>query len=105
MINAVVREWVNYSRMGMMKTFLEEIGGRLAMKIKVIIWKQWKTTAKRRWALKRLGLTEFQAWKLAGFGDHYMAVARTSWLKKAISKERLARRGLVIPLDYYLQKV
>ena len=100
-INAVVRGWVNYFRMGMMKSFLAEISGRLCTKIRVIIWKQWKTIAKRRWALKRLGLTEYQAWKLAGFHNHYMAVAKTSWLKYAISRERLARKGLVLPDDYY----
>jgi hypothetical protein len=36
-----------------------------------------------------------------GFAEHYQAVARTTGLHK-ISKEILARRGLVSCVEYYL---
>ena len=39
----------------------------------------------------------------AGMGDRYMVVAHNPIVKKAISKEKLTKRGLVSLLDYYLK--
>lgn len=100
-INWVIRGWVNYFRMAKMKTHMTRIDERLRSRIRVIIWKQWKTRKKRIWGLKKLGAPEWMAKQSAGFGNHYQAVVKTTGLHK-ISKEILAKRGLVSCLDYYL---
>ena len=41
-VNEIVRGWINYFRIGMMKQFLEEFGEWLRHKIRVIVMKQWK---------------------------------------------------------------
>ena len=41
-VNQIVRGWINYFRIGSMKTFLTEFGEWLRHKIRVIILKQWK---------------------------------------------------------------
>ena len=41
-VNEIVRGWINYFRIGMMKQFLEEFGEWLRHKIRVIAIKQWK---------------------------------------------------------------
>lgn len=41
-VNEIVRGWINYFRIGMMKLFMEELGEWLRHKIRVIIMKQWK---------------------------------------------------------------
>ncbi|WP_028078935.1 group II intron reverse transcriptase/maturase, partial [Solobacterium moorei] len=41
-VNQIVRGWINYFRIGSMKTFLKEFGEWLRHKIRVIILKQWK---------------------------------------------------------------
>ena len=41
-VNEIVRGWINYFRIGMMKQFLEEFGEWLKHKIRVIVMKQWK---------------------------------------------------------------
>ena len=41
-VNEVVRGWINYFRIGMMKGFMEELGEWLRHKIRVIVMKQWK---------------------------------------------------------------
>lgn len=53
------------------------------------------------WGLRKLGAPERMARQSAGFGNHYQAVAKTTGLH-LISKEILARRGLLSCLDYYL---
>lgn len=41
-VNQMVRGWINYFRIGMMKGFMEEFGAWLRHKIRVILLKQWK---------------------------------------------------------------
>ena len=100
-INAVARGWINYFRIGSMKTKLQSIDEHLRTQIRVIIWKQWKTIRKREWGLLKLGVSKWIAHKVANWGDHYQFVATKSVLARAISKEKLTKRGLVSLSDYY----
>jgi hypothetical protein len=102
MLNAVIRGWINYYRMGSMKTVLIRIDKHLRNRMRIVIWKQWKTRKKRIWGLRKLGAPEWMAKESAGFGDHYQAVAKTVGLRTSISKEILAKRGLLSCVDYYL---
>lgn len=100
-LNWVIRGWINYFRIGKMKKNLSRIDGHLRTRMRIIIWKQWKTSRKRYWGLRKLGVPEWMAKQAVGFADHYQAVAKTTGLRK-ISKEILAKRGLVSCMDYYL---
>ena len=102
-INEVTRGWINYFRKGSMKNNLHSIDEHLRTQIRVIIWKQWKVTSKRLWGLLKLGTPEWLARKVANWGDHYQLVATKSVLARAISKEKLTKRGLVSLSDYYLK--
>ena len=62
---------------------------------------EWKTSQKRYWELRKMGAPEWMAKQSAGFADHYQAVAKTTGLRK-ISKEILAKRGLISCVEYYL---
>ena len=42
-VNEIVRGWINYFRIGMMKGFMDDFGQWLRHKIRVIVMKQWKT--------------------------------------------------------------
>lgn len=100
-LNQVIRGWINYFRIGKMKTNMTKIDEHLRTRMRIVIWKQWKTSQKRMWGLKKLGAPEWIAKQSVGFKDHYQAVAKTTGLR-LISKEILAKRGLVSCLDYYL---
>ena len=110
-LNQVIRGWINYFRIGSMKinyfrigsmkTALQKIDEHLRTRIRIVIWKQWKKPSKRYWGLRKLGAPEWMAKQSVGFGDHYQAVAKTTGLR-LISKEILARRGLLSCMDYYL---
>lgn len=100
-LNQVIRGWINYFRMGNMKAALIRIDEHLRTRMRIVIWKQWKKSSKRYWGLRKLGVPEWMAKQSVGFGDHYQAVAKTTGLHH-ISKEILAKRGLISCLDYYL---
>lgn len=70
-LNWVIRGWINYFRIGKMKQNMMRIDGRLRTRIRIVIWKQWKTSQKRFWGLRKLGAPEWMAKQSTGFGDHY----------------------------------
>lgn len=100
-LNWVIRGWINYFRIGKMKTNMTKIDKHLRNRMRIVIWKQWKTSQKRMWGLRKLGAPEWMARKSVAFGDHYQAVAKTTGVH-LISKQILAKRGLVSCLDYYM---
>ena len=100
-LNEAIRGWINYFKIGGMKKKLKEIDERLRTRMRIVIWKQWKTGEKRYWGLRKLGASEWTARQSTGFGSHYQAVAKTIGLH-LINKEILAKRGLLSCLDYYL---
>lgn len=100
-LNWVIRGWINYFRIGKMKQNMMRIDGHLRTRMRIVIWKQWKTRQKRFWSLRKLGAPEWMARQSTGFHNHYQAVAKTTGLRR-ISKEVFARRGLISCTDYYL---
>lgn len=55
LIHKKVQGWINYFRIGRIpRTLLKEVDRHLRFRIRVIIWKQWKTIRKRRAGLEKL---------------------------------------------------
>lgn len=102
MLNSVTRGWINYFSVGAMKGKMEKIDEHLRTMLRKVIWKQWKTPRKRAWGLRKLGIDNNLAKLTSYCGDHYEWVVRRTCVSRAISKEILARRGLVSCLDYYM---
>lgn len=102
-INAVTRGWINYFALGDMKSAMRSIDEHLRVQMIVIIWKQWKVPSKREWGLRKLGVKGWIAHQTS-YLKGYMGAAHNPWVKKAISKEVLTKRGLVSPMDYYLKQ-
>ena len=100
-LNWVIRGWINYFRIGKMKKSMQKTDEHLRTRMRIVIWKQWKTSQKRQWGLRKLGVDERLVKQAVAYSDHYQAVAKTTGLHH-ISKQILAKRGLVSCLDYYL---
>ena len=115
-VNEIVRGWINYFRIGMMKQYMEELGEWLRHKIRVIVMKQWKRPKSIYRNLSYLnrkhrnGLSHEEIYKVAN--------SRLGWYRRCgmnvvnyiISKDLLENRikdeaGLLNPLSYYLVKV
>lgn len=95
--------WVNYFKIADMKKLLQAIDGHIRRKMRVIIWKQWKKIKKRYSSLRKLGIPHRDAYVTSNSRRGYYHIAHTRVLEKAISKERLNKRGLVNSLDHYLK--
>ena len=100
-INYVVRGWINYFRIANMKNKIAEIDEHLRVRIRVIIWKQWKKIRKRCESLQKLGVPFEIAFNCANTRKGYYQICKTRYIQFAINNERLRKRGLVFLLDQY----
>lgn len=100
-INQVTRGWINYYALGSMKKAMTEVDAHLRIRLRVIIWKQWKVPKKRQWGLQKLGVGKDLARVTSYCDDRYQWVVTKTCVVRAISKEVLAKAGLISYLDYY----
>lgn len=101
-LNQVIRGWINYFRIADMKALMTRISEHLRHRLRMCIWKYWKKPITKYKALRKLGISEYNAHMVANTRRGYYWVASTVILHMAISNKRLNEKGLVFPLDYYL---
>ena len=112
-INQIVVGWINYYRIGIMKTFIDDFGQWLRHKIRVIILKQWKipkriyTNLQNLMKNSNLHFTDEQIYSVANTRLGLYKQACGHVINFLISPEFLGKRigerpGLVNPLNYYL---
>ncbi|MGM0839061.1 MAG: group II intron reverse transcriptase/maturase [Bacillota bacterium] len=100
-INQLVRGWVNYFRVGYMKKLLVKIDSHTRVRLRMCIWKKWKTAKNRRKNLIKLGMDRYTAYK---YSHTSKGVTRTaySWiLTTTITNKRLAQFGLISGAAHY----
>ncbi len=102
-LNQVIRGWINYFRISDMKDCMRNITSHLNRRIRCIIWKQWKVPKHRIECLVKLGINKSTARACAYARKSYWVTSHCIPIDKAISNERLKRKGLVFPLDHYLK--
>ena len=100
-INYVARGWVNYFRIANMKNKIIEIDEHLRVRIRVIIWKQWKKIRKKCESLQKLGVPFEIAFNCANTRKGYYQICKSRYIQFAINNERLRKRGLIFLLDQY----
>lgn len=102
-LNELIRGWINYFKIGSMKTLCGKLDGNIRYRLRMCIWKHWKTPQNRAKNLIRLGVPSWSAWKTA-YLHGYAKPARCGDLQIAINNKRLASFGLISMLDYYTQR-
>ncbi len=102
-LNQVIRGWINYFKIADMKKLMIKISKHLRHRLRMCIWKYWKKPMTKYKALKKLGITEYNAQMVANTRRGYYWVASTVILHMAISNKRLKQKGLVFPLEHYLK--
>ncbi len=114
-VNQTVQGWINYYRIGSMKTFIDKFGQWLRHKIRVIIIKQWKVPKRIYKNLQKLnrllncGFTEEDIFKVANsrlglYRRSGMIVVNFILNPTVLARKKKDRPGLVNPLTYYLRE-
>ena len=103
-LNQLIRGWINYFKIGSMKTLCKELDARIRYRLRMCIWKQWKTPQNRIKNLMKLGVDKDIAWITAYTGSRIAYVCQRRVMNFAINKERLTQFGLVSMIDYYTKR-
>ena len=103
-LNQLIRGWINYFKIGSMKTLCRELDGNIRYRIRMCIWKHWKPPQNKEKNLVKLGVPRWSAHKVANTGNRYAHMCHNGWIQKAISTKRLTSFGLVSMLDYYTER-
>lgn len=81
--------WVNYFKIGQMKSICMELDKHIRFRLRMCIWKQWKKVKTRYMNLQKLGVPKEKAWEWANSRKGYARVARSFILHRAITNERI----------------
>lgn len=100
-LNELIRGWINYFKIGSMKKLCEQLDGNIRYRLRMCIWKHWKTPKNRAKNLMALEVPSWAAYKVAYSGTRIARMCHTVWVNMAISKKRLADFGLISMSDYY----
>ena len=103
-LNQLIRGWINYFKIGSMKRVCQELDRNIRYRLRMCIWKHWKTPQNRAKNLIKLGINRQWAWSTAYTGARIAFVCQRGAMNVAVTKERLTRFGLVSMLDYYTER-
>ncbi len=103
-LNELIRGWINYFKIGRMKGLCRKLDSNIRYRLRMCIWKHWKTPQNRAKNLMKLGISRKYAWSTAYTGARIAYICQRGAMNIAVTKERLARFGLVSMLDYYVER-
>ena len=98
-----LKGWVNYFRLADMKSYLSRVDEWMRTRLRMFIWKSWKTIGNKYRNLRKCGTDHKNAIRVANTRKGYRRSADSPIVKLAISKERLKKAGYTFLLDYYLE--
>lgn len=103
-LNELIRGWINYFKIGSMKTLCTKLDRNIRYRLRMCIWKHWKTAQNRAKNLMKLGINRYAAWRTAYAGARIAYVCNRGAVNVAINNKRLASYGLISMLDYYTKR-
>ena len=107
-LKQVIIGWVNYYKLADMKVLVQKLDRLIRTRIRMCIWKSWKTISKRYRALKQLrdllkvNKSNKDLWAIANTRKGYIHTASHA-LTSLIQNKTLIQRGLVSMYEYYTQ--
>ena len=103
-LNQLIRGWINYFKIGSMKTLCKELDANIRFRLRMCIWKHWKNPQTRERNLMKLGIDKKTAHKAANCSRAYAHVCSCGAVNIVITNKRLTSFGLVSMLDYYTER-
>jgi group II intron reverse transcriptase/maturase len=92
-IKIYTRGWIGYYYIASMKNTLKSWNEWLRRRIRMYIWKQWKKPKTRIQALRKLGISDGQAYQWGNTRLGYWRIAGSPILSRTLDNKRLAMAG------------
>lgn len=103
-LEAIILGWVNYFRIAQAKTTMITLDSMVRHRLRMGIWKQWKTPKNRIRQLRKLGLANSLLYRYGKSSTNYCRVANNQILKTAISNNILQKAGYIGFYNHYYWK-
>ena len=94
-LTTYLRGWVNYFRLSQTKNVFEELDQWIRRKLRLILWRQWKTPKTRAGKMVKRGIEQTRAYVSAYNGRGPWWNAGASHMNAAISAKWLQQQGLM----------
>ncbi|EKB06862.1 hypothetical protein HMPREF9711_00172 [Myroides odoratimimus CCUG 3837] len=98
-----IRGWVSYFKLANMSDKIRRVDKWLRTRIRMFIWKNWKSKVLRYTNLKKIGVKANQAYQWANTRKGYCRVALSPTLKTSLSIQILRKAGYTFLNDIYLK--
>lgn len=102
-IRQLVNGWINYYRIGNFIKVCRKLDAQIRFRIRMYLWKKWKTIGNREKQLRKLGALPWQAKTWANSRKSYARCAST-FLQTRITNDLLYRKGLPSMVAQYQLK-
>ena len=103
-MESVLEGWVNYFRIARATTVMRELDGMVRHRLRMGIWKQWKTPQNRIRNLKKLDIGKRLLYRWGTSSTNYCRIANSQLLKTAISNRVLQKAGYIGFSQHYYWK-
>lgn len=103
-MEAVIRGWVNYFAIAKAGSRMKELDGFVRMRLRIGLWKQWKTPGRRRTELIKAGMNNRDAYQWSYSRKGYCRIAHSRILHTALNNEYFTRLRYIGFANYYKWK-
>ena len=102
-VKSFIQGWLGYYHVADIKRILMSWNEWLRRRFRMYIWKQWKKPRTKVMNLKKLGISEWQAYQWGNTRLGYWRIAGSAVLQRSITNEKLVRAGYFDILKQYEQ--
>ena len=99
-INSILRGWINYFKIGDFNIRMKSIDSWIRFRIRICMWKQWKTPKNRRKNLIKLGVNYEKAYMHSYSRKSYARVASSPIMMTTVTNKVLKDKGLLFGTEY-----
>lgn len=103
-VDEIIRGWISYFCLAEAKRHMVELDKWIRTRLRIVLWKQWKTASCRIKHLTRLGMLKTKAYQLAHSRKSYCRTAHSPTLLTTLDKKYFAQHGFVGFHNYYYWK-
>lgn len=100
-LNRYLTGWLGYYQLVDTPSILAQIDAWIRRRLRMIRWKEWKTTSARQKNLVRLGIKKAKAWQWANSRKGYWRVAHSPIMDYALNNEYWKGQGLMSLAERY----
>lgn len=100
-LESMIEGWVNYFRIARVGGIMRNLDEMTRTRLRMGIWKQWKTPKTRVKNLSKLGVGKHQAHRWGNSSLSYCRIAHSKIMCVTVNNERLQRLGYVGFYNYY----